>query len=53
MSTPSSVPAVTLNLSRTFAAPRELVFSAWADPDKLKQWWATQEGFTTPLRKWT
>jgi uncharacterized protein YndB with AHSA1/START domain len=49
MSTPSSVPAVTLNLSRTFAAPRELVFSAWADPDKLKQWWAAQKGFTTPI----
>jgi len=49
MSMPSSDPATSLNLSRTYSAPRELVFSAWTDPNKLKQWWAAQEGFTTPI----
>jgi uncharacterized protein YndB with AHSA1/START domain len=26
-------------LSRTFAAPRELVFRAWTDVEHLRQWW--------------
>ncbi|HXC56672.1 MAG TPA: SRPBCC domain-containing protein [Rhizomicrobium sp.] len=29
----------TLTLSRTFAAPRELVFRMWTDARHLKQWW--------------
>jgi uncharacterized protein YndB with AHSA1/START domain len=49
MTVPTPDPATSLNLSRTYPAPRELVFSAWTDPNKLKQWWAAQEGFTTPI----
>jgi uncharacterized protein YndB with AHSA1/START domain len=26
-------------LTRTFDAPRDLVFRAWTDPEHLKQWW--------------
>jgi uncharacterized protein YndB with AHSA1/START domain len=29
---------LTLTVRRTFAAPLEKVFAAWADPDQLKQW---------------
>ncbi|MEV0295449.1 SRPBCC domain-containing protein [Nocardia sp. NPDC050710] len=32
---------------RVFAAPRELVFRAWLDPDQLAEW-AGPQGFTTP-----
>jgi uncharacterized protein YndB with AHSA1/START domain len=35
-----------LVLTRTIAAPREKVFSAWTDPAILKQWWAAGPGFT-------
>ena len=49
MTTPTSDPATTLNIRRTFAAPQDLVFSAWTQPDKIKMWWAAHEGFTTPI----
>jgi uncharacterized protein YndB with AHSA1/START domain len=32
--------------TREFAAPRDLVFSAWTDPKHLAQWWGPN-GFTT------
>jgi uncharacterized protein YndB with AHSA1/START domain len=28
-----------LEITRTFHAPRDLVFKAWTDPDHLKHWW--------------
>jgi uncharacterized protein YndB with AHSA1/START domain len=37
-----------LVLTRTFDAPRELVFSAWSDPKHLAQWWGPR-GFTTEI----
>lgn len=37
-----------LNLQRTFAAPRELVFKAWTDPARLAAWWGPR-GFTNPV----
>ena len=39
---------LTLNLSRTFDAPRERVFRAWTDPALLEKWWGPP-GFTCPL----
>jgi uncharacterized protein YndB with AHSA1/START domain len=33
-------------LTRTFAAPRELVWQAWTDPAHLNRWWGPR-GFTT------
>ena len=37
----------TLTITRTFDAPRELVFKAWSQPEHLVRWWAPT-GFTTP-----
>jgi len=41
----------TLTLERTFDAPRELVFSMWADGEKLKEWWIPGPGWTVPVSK--
>lgn len=34
-------------MQRTFDAPRERVWNAWTDPERVKQWWGP-EGFTVP-----
>jgi hypothetical protein len=34
-------------ITREFAAPRELVFRAWTDPEHLTRWYGPR-GFTTP-----
>ncbi len=34
--------------SRIFAAPREALFDAFADPEKLKHWWGP-DGFTNTM----
>lgn len=36
-----------LILTRTFDAPRELVFRVWTDPVHVEQWWGPK-GFTNP-----
>jgi uncharacterized protein YndB with AHSA1/START domain len=36
-----------LVITRLFDAPRELVFKAWTDPERLARWWGPH-GFTTP-----
>jgi uncharacterized protein YndB with AHSA1/START domain len=38
MATPQSSPEVTLQVRRTFAAPREKVFAAWTQPEQLEKW---------------
>ena len=38
MATPQQTPAYTLEIRRTFAAPREKVFAAWAQREQLEQW---------------
>ncbi len=38
-------------ITREFAAPRELVFKAWTNPEQLAQWWGPR-GFTNPLCEW-
>ncbi|MBI4588981.1 MAG: SRPBCC domain-containing protein [Candidatus Rokubacteria bacterium] len=40
-------PQTTLQLRRTFAAPRGKVFRAWTDPEELKKWWGPP-GYGTP-----
>ena len=40
-----------LVITRTFAAPRELVFTAWTDPKHILQWWSPR-GFTNVLHHW-
>ncbi len=37
-----------LVLTRTFNAPRALVFAAWTDPKRVAQWWGPH-GFTAPV----
>lgn len=37
-----------LVITRTFDAPRSLVFKAWTDPERLMRWWGPN-GFTLPV----
>lgn len=48
----SNTPATkeALVLTRVFDAPVELVWKAWSEPDRMKQWWGP-EGFTAPAVK--
>jgi uncharacterized protein YndB with AHSA1/START domain len=39
-----------LTFTRTFDAPRELVFKVWTDPYHVAQWWGPH-GLTIPLSK--
>jgi uncharacterized protein YndB with AHSA1/START domain len=39
-----------LTFTRTFDAPRELVFKVWTDPYHIAQWWGPH-GLTVPLSK--
>jgi uncharacterized protein YndB with AHSA1/START domain len=34
--------------TRIFDAPREVVFQAWTDPERLQRWWGPK-GFTNPV----
>jgi len=36
-----------LEFVRTYPAPRQLVWEAWTDPDKMAQWWGPR-GISTP-----
>jgi uncharacterized protein YndB with AHSA1/START domain len=37
-----------IEITRVYDAPRELVWSAWTEPEQLVQWWGPH-GWTTPL----
>ena len=37
-----------LVITRLFDAPRELVFKAWTEPERVAQWWGPH-GFTSPI----
>jgi uncharacterized protein YndB with AHSA1/START domain len=37
-----------ITITRTFDAPRKLVFKAWTDAKELAQWWGPK-GFTNPV----
>ena len=40
-----------LTLTRTFDAPRALVFKLWTDPVQLARWWGPKD-FTNIVRSW-
>ena len=42
----TSTQPITLRVTRTFDAPRERVFQAWTDPEKLKKWFRPDENIT-------
>ena len=37
-----------LVLERSYDAPRDLVFAAWTEPERMKQWWGPR-GWTIPF----
>lgn len=39
-----------LTITRIFDAPRELVWKAWTEPERVKSWWGPK-GFTSPVVK--
>ena len=39
-----------ITLTRDLAAPRELVFKAWTEEDRIREWWGPQQ-FTNPVCK--
>ncbi len=51
MATPNPTAETTLQIKRTFAAPREKVFGAWTQPEALKKWCAPSEEFSVPDAK--
>jgi uncharacterized protein YndB with AHSA1/START domain len=44
-------PIKELVITRTFNAPRELVWKAWTDADLVKKWWGPR-GVTNPTCEW-
>ena len=48
MSEPVEPAARELVLTRVLDAPRELVFRAWIEPERVARWWGPR-GFTSPL----
>ena len=40
----------TFFVTRTFDAPRDLVWKAWTEPERLRQWWGPN-GFTSPVAR--
>jgi uncharacterized protein YndB with AHSA1/START domain len=48
---PTEAPAEReLVITRVFDAPRELVWRAWTEPERMKRWWGPQN-FTAPVCK--
>ena len=39
-----------LIITRLFDAPRELVWKAWTEPERIMRWWGPK-GFTSPVFK--
>jgi uncharacterized protein YndB with AHSA1/START domain len=48
MATFNPTAETSLQLKRTFSAPREKVFRAWTEPEALKQWFVPRDGMSTP-----
>ena len=45
MSTQAQTEDTDFDISRTFDAPRDLVWKAFTEPERMKQWWGPK-GFT-------
>lgn len=43
---PAGVAARSVRVSRTIECPRDAVFDAWTDPEKLRAWWGGDIGRT-------
>jgi uncharacterized protein YndB with AHSA1/START domain len=43
-------PSTEFVITRTFEAPRERVWKAWTEPDRMRCWWGPK-GFTVPVCK--
>jgi uncharacterized protein YndB with AHSA1/START domain len=39
-----------MTITRTFDAPREVVWKAWTDPEQMMRWWGPKD-FTSPAAK--
>ena len=37
-----------ITITRVYDAPRELVWRAWTEPERLARWWG-KRGWSTPL----
>jgi uncharacterized protein YndB with AHSA1/START domain len=48
MTNPTKTTPKELTLTRTFEAPRALVFKAWTDPAQVARWWGPA-GWTNPV----
>jgi uncharacterized protein YndB with AHSA1/START domain len=48
MPSPVAAPRTEVTLTRTFNAPRALVWRAWTDPNIMARWWGPT-GFTNPV----
>ena len=49
MASPQQVPDCKVQIRRTFAAPREKVFAAWAQREQLEQWMCKDESAHTAI----
>ena len=49
MATPQSQPETSLQLTRTFAAPRDRVFRAWTDAREFAQWFHPTADYKTVI----
>lgn len=44
-----TLPETTLQLKRTFTAPRARVFKAWTNTEELKKWFAPSDDYSVPF----
>jgi uncharacterized protein YndB with AHSA1/START domain len=47
MASPVARPATTLHIRRVFNAPRERLFQAWTDPERMTEWFCQAKPETT------
>lgn len=49
MTSSATSPETTLQIRRTFQAPRERVFRAWTEPEELRKWWRVGDNWSSPI----